>query len=289
MADSHHAAPLPSLAVTGSTGYLGGRVARHLTDAHHTVRLLARDPARAPQLPGAEPVLSRYANDADTRSSLHGVSTLFMVSASESADRLDQHRALIDAAAQSGVEHIVYTSFYGAAPDAVFTLARDHWATEQHIIASGMTYTFLRDNFYIDVLPGFVGDDGIIRGPAGTGTVAAVARADIARVAATILSDPAPHANKTYNLTGPESLTMTEIAAVLTRHTGRSVTFHDETIEEAYESRRRWPAPQWQYDAWVSTYSAIAEGELAVVTDDIAAITGQPPLTLAQFLQRERE
>lgn len=133
MTDATHAAPLPPLAVTGSTGYLGGLVARHLTDAHLPVRLLARDPARAPRLPGAEAVLSSYADDPETRSSLAGVRTLFMVSASESADRLQQHRALIDAAAAAGVERIVYTSFYGAAPDATFTLARDHWTTEQRV------------------------------------------------------------------------------------------------------------------------------------------------------------
>ena len=69
----------------------------------------------------------------------------------------------------------MYTSFFGAAADAVFTLARDDRTTEQHIVAPGMTYTFLRDNFYIAVLPSFVGEDGVIRGPAGEGEVAAVA------------------------------------------------------------------------------------------------------------------
>ncbi len=276
---------LPTLAVTGSTGYLGGQVARHLADAGLPVRLLARNPARAPHLPGAHAVVSRYANDDETRRSLDGVRTLFMVSASESADRLEQHRAFVDAAAAAGVEHVVYTSFYGAARDAVFTLARDHWATEQHIASSGMAYTFLRDNFYMDVLPFFAGEDGIIRGPAGTGKVAAVARADIVRVAATILSDPPPHANRTYNLTGPQSLTMTEIAATLSQHAANPVTFHNETIDEAYESRQRWPAPQWQYDAWVSTYTAMAEGELEGVTHDIETITGQPAITFDQYLR----
>ncbi len=276
---------LPTLAVTGSTGYLGGQVARHLADAGLPVRLLARNPARAPHLPGAHAVVSRYANDDETRRSLDGVRPLFMVSASESADRLEQHRAFVDAAAAAGVEHVVYTSFYGAARDAVFTLARDHWATEQHIASSGMAYTFLRDNFYMDVLPFFAGEDGIIRGPAGTGKVAAVARADIVRVAATILSDPPPHANRTYNLTGPQSLTMTEIAATLSQHAANPVTFHNETIDEAYESRQRWPAPQWQYDAWVSTYTAMAEGELEGVTHDIETITGQPAITFDQYLR----
>ena len=279
---------LPSLAVTGSTGYLGGLVARHLADENLAVRLLARDPARAPRLPGAVAVMSRYADDAETRSSLQGVRAVFMVSASESADRVQQHRAFIDAAAAAGVTHIVYTSFFGAAADAVFTLARDDRTTEQHIVAPGMTYTFLRDNFYIDVLPSFVGEDGVIRGPAGEGKVAAVARTDVARAAADVLSHPEAHENTTYDLTGPEALTMTEVAAILTKHTGRPSTFHNATIPEAYESRRRWEAPPWQYDAWVSTYTAIAEGELVPATDDIETITGRRPLTVAQFLRLEQ-
>ena len=94
-----------------------------------------------------------------------------MVSAAESADRLDQHRTFIDAAAEAGVRHIVYTSFLGAAPDATFTLARDHWVTEEHIRASGLAFTFLRDSFYLDFLPALAGEDGVIRGPAGDGLV----------------------------------------------------------------------------------------------------------------------
>jgi uncharacterized protein YbjT (DUF2867 family) len=98
---------------------------------------------------------------------LHGVDVLFMVSASESADRREQHRTFVDAAAAAGVRHVVYTSFLGAAPDATFTLARDHWATEEHLRASGMAFTFLRDSLYLDFLPALAGPDGVIRGPAG--------------------------------------------------------------------------------------------------------------------------
>ena len=94
-----------------------------------------------------------YADRADAVRALEGVSTLFMVSGSESADRRDQHLAFVDAAAEAGVRHVVYTSFFGAAPDATFTLARDHYATEEHIKASGMGWTFLRDNLYLDVIP----------------------------------------------------------------------------------------------------------------------------------------
>ncbi|WP_278256402.1 DUF1304 family protein [Nocardioides convexus] len=115
--------------------------------------------------------------------------------------------------------------------------------------------------FYLDFLPDLVGEDGVIRGPAGDGRVSAVTRADIARSAVEVLTDPSAHRDATYDLTGPEALSFAEVAALLTEHTGRTVTYHDESVEEAYASRLRWPAPQWQYDAWVSTYTAIAAGE----------------------------
>ena len=180
-------ADLPTLAVTGSTGALGGMVARLVADAGVPQRLLARDPGRAPDLAGAVPVRCAFADvPADA---LDGVEVLLMVSASESADRLDQHRAFVDAAARAGVRHLVYTSFVGAAADSVFTLGRDHYATEEHARALGLQHTFLRDNFYLDFLPMMVGDDGVLRGPAGEGRVAAVARADVARAAAAVLLD----------------------------------------------------------------------------------------------------
>jgi NAD(P)H dehydrogenase (quinone) len=274
----------PSLAITGSTGHLGGIVARQLSSEGIALRLLSRNPQNAPRLPGAVAVQSSYADDDAARASLAGVDVLLMVSGSESADRVDQHRAFIDAAASAGVGHIVYTSFAGAARDAIFTLARDHWATEQHILASGIPHTFLRNNMYIDVLPAFVGQDDVLRGPAGDGRLAAVARADVARVAAAVLSDPSTHADATYTLTGPEALTLNAIAHILSEASGRSVTFYDETVEEAYASRRAWEAPQWQYDAWVSTYTAIAAGQLAGITDDVRTITGKEPESLRHHM-----
>jgi uncharacterized protein YbjT (DUF2867 family) len=275
---------LPTLAVTGSTGALGGLVAADLAARGIRQRLLARTPERAPRLDGAVAVPFSYADEAASTAALEGVRTLFMVSGEESADRLEQHRTFIDAAVAANVEHIVYTSFFGAAPDSTFTLGRDHWATEEHIRASGLRFTLLRDNFYADFLPDLVGEDGVIRGPAGSGRVAAVARADVARVAVAALTAPEQHLDATYELTGPEAPTLAEVAAILSEQTGRNIRFHDESIEEAYESRRRWEAPQWQYDAWVSTYTAIAAGELDGLTDDVERLTGRKPLGLRDLL-----
>jgi uncharacterized protein YbjT (DUF2867 family) len=225
-----------------------------------------------------------YMDSVQAKGALDGVQTLFMVSAAEAEDRLQQHYAFVDAAMAAGVQHIVYTSFFGAAPDSTFTLGRDHYATEEWIRATGMDYTFLRDNFYLDFLPLLAGGDGVIRGPAGDGVMAAVARADIARSAVTVLRDPALHVGRTYDLTGPEDISLAQAAELLTAGTGRTITFHDETLEEAYASRASYGAPPWQVDAWVSTYTAISAGELAGPTSAVHELTGREPLGLAQFL-----
>jgi NAD(P)H dehydrogenase (quinone) len=279
--------PQPTqLAVTGSTGRLGGRVARLLASGGVAQRLVVRDPSRAPTLPGCTVAVAEYDDAAAVRAALAGASTVFMVSGAEHPDRVAQHRCFIDAARAAGVEHIVYTSFYGAAPDATFTLARDHWATEEHLRASGLAYTILRDNLYADFLPLMVDEHGVIRGPAGTGRVAAVATDDIADVAAAVLRQPSGHAGAAYDLTGPESLTLAEAAEILSRATGRRVTYEAETVPEAYASRERYGAPKWQVDAWVSTYTAIASGELATATDQVAKLAGHPATSLAELLRR---
>lgn len=270
------------LAITGSTGAIGGRVARALSDL--SPRLVVRDPSHAPDL-GGDVRVCEYADHNAAVAALEGVDTLFMVSAAEAVDRRQQHRTFIQAAADAGVGHVVYTSFAGAAPDATFTLGRDHHAAEEAIRETGMGFTFLRDNFYADLVPHFADRRGVIRGPAGDGRVAVVARADIADVAVAVLREPARHAGATYLLSGPEALTMSEIAARASAVLGRTLRFEDQTVEGAYASRRAaYGAEDWQLDAWVSTYTAIADGSVAQVTDDVRRVTGHTARTLEQAL-----
>lgn len=276
----------PAVAVTGATGRLGGRVARRLSAAGVAQRLVVRDAARAPDLPGASVAVAEYGDAQAGRAALAGVETLFMVSASESPDRAAEHRTFVDAAVAVGVERIVYISFYGAAPDATFAHARLHWETEEYLRSAGLATVMLRDNLYLDFLPALMGEDDVIRGPAGDGRVSAVAQDDIADAAAAVLRDPADHDGKVYDLTGPEELTMTEIAAILSAHLGRQVRYVDETLEEAYASRARYGAPDWEVDAWVSTYTAVAAGEMAGVSPDVAELSGHLATTLAELLAR---
>ena len=275
------------IAVTGATGFIGGAVAGNLAADGTPLRLVVRDLSRAPELERAVAVQTTYADREASLAALDGVETLLMISAAENEHRLMEHLTFIEAAGDAGVKHIVYTSFIGAAPDSTFTLGRDHFATEQAIVASGMSYTILRDNFYADFMPLMAGDDHVLRGPAGDGLAALVTRSDVARVAATVLSDVAAHHNVTYELTGPMALTLTEVASIISEATGDDYLFHNESIEEAYNSRKQWNAPPWQVDAWVSTYTAIANGDMRHVSTDVESITGRPAETLAGFLSRD--
>jgi uncharacterized protein YbjT (DUF2867 family) len=184
----------------------------------------------------------------------------------------------------AGATRIVYLSWINARPASVFTLARDHYATEQHIRSTGLAFTFLRMALYIDFIPNMVSPDGIIAGPAGDGRVAAVHRDDVADSAVGALLDER-HVGQTYDLTGPEAFTLTEAAAVLSRITGKAIHFHNETLDEAYASREKYGAPKFEVDGWVTTYSGIAAGEVAAVSDDVRLLAGHAPVSLEEYVE----
>ena len=230
------------IGITGVTGKLGSYVADLIAQKGIASVHLARSPERATVYASAEIRKMVYSNTLEVVEALKGIDILLMVSARENPERVKEHKDFLDAAKLAGVEHIVYTSFYGA-------------------------------------------DEKAIRGPAGRGRVSAVARKDTSRVAAEILLNPKEWKNQSLNLTGPEDLSMQEIVALLSKETSNAITYVDESIEEAYESRKKWPAQTWEYDAWVSTYTAIKAGEQAGVSTDIEKVLGHPASSLSDILR----
>ncbi len=275
------------IGITGSTGQLGGRIANRLAALGQHQRLLVRNPARAPQLPGAEIAQASYEDKPSMRAALNGVQMLLLVSGYERG-RLEQHYSAIDAAVAAGVERIVYTSFLSAAPQATFTHAREHYLTEQRIRSAGLRYTFLRPSFYLDKAPGWISSEGFIRGPAGNGTIAWVSRDDLADVAVAVLTSPG-HEGASYDITGPHALTLTEAAEQFSRITGLPASYQPETLEEARASRARYNPSEWELDAWVSTYVAIATGEMSVVSHTVQALTGHAPQSFVDYIQQHPE
>jgi NAD(P)H dehydrogenase (quinone) len=284
------------IAVTGATGSLGGRVAARLAAAGDVpLRLVVRDAARAPRLPGAEvrETPGGYADPAGLTAALAGVHTLYLVSAAEAEDRLRQHLDAVDAAVAAGVQRIVYTSFVRARPDAVFTLVRQHAATEDAIRATGVRSTFLRSSMYADFVPFFAtAENGtaVIAAPAGQGRTGFVSRDDLADVAAAVLLDDSTTLDgQALEVTGPEALSMAEAAAVLADVTGRPAAYREQTVEEAWATRRPSGHPDWEIEGWVTSYLAIAAGELSAVTDVVPRLAGHPARTVADHLRAHPE
>ena len=277
---------MPKIAVTGVTGNLGGMVSRLCKKNGIEVRNLARNVEKAKKLGFSNVFKSSYDKSEDTVKSLEGIEVLFMVSGSENPNRVQQHKDFIDAAKVAGVSHIIYLSFYNASKNSIFTLGRDHYATEEYIKENGFKYTFLRDNFYVDFFVDLCREYGEIKGPAGNGKVSAVVRSDVSEVAAKILENLGKWENQTLNMTGPEELSMDEIVKAVSEYFGKEIKYIEETVEEAYESRKIWKAEQWEYDSWVSTYTAIAENEQSGISNDIEKVLGRKATSLAEYLEK---
>ena len=253
------------------------------------------------------------------RRALTGVRVLFLVSARDrfgvnhlcvqnhlpipSYDRVQQHRAAVDAAVAAGVQHIVYLSIINAAADATFILARDHFYTEQHIRASGLPFTFLRTSLYTDNVPQYVSVDNVIRAPTGDGRVAWVTRDDIADVAVAVMTSPG-HAGCTYEVTGPEALSMAETAERLSAFAKKTIVYQAQTPEEArarrttsrlekFDAERRnitgHGLDEYEVEVFVTHFLQIAKGDMSRVSATVPILTGHPAQSLGEYLERHPE
>jgi NAD(P)H dehydrogenase (quinone) len=307
-------------AITGANGQLGSRVAADLARLGLSQRLIVRDPERALHLPGAEIVpVPSYGDETGMRRALAGIDRLFLVSARDrfgvahisaknhlpppAYDRIEQHRAAIDAAVDAGVQHIIYLSVINAASDAVFILARDHYQTEEYIRTKSVPFTFLRAGLYTDNVPQCVSADDVIRAPAGNGRSAWVTRDDIANVAVSVLTGTG-HEGHTYDMTGPEALTMAETAECLSMAIGRRITYREQAPEEARSTRstsrlEKFEAERkiltghglddYEVEVFVTHFLQIASGDLSKISRTVPDLTGQPAQSLAEYLHRHPE
>jgi NAD(P)H dehydrogenase (quinone) len=308
------------LAIMGAAGEIGGRVSARLAKLGLAQRLIVRDPSRAPSLPGAEVwPASSYGDVVAIGQALSGIKTLFLISAdvlmgvirksaekgipTPAYDRLQQHTAAVAAAAAVGVQRIVYLSFLSAAADATFILARSHFHTEEYIRSTGVPFTFLRQGLYMDKVPLHVSVDGVIRGPAGEGRSAWVARDDVADVAVAVITESG-HDGRTYDVSGPEALTLAETAERLSSVTGRKITYQAQTPHEARTLRNASRLDEWEanrqavtghgitdheVEVWISHYLQMATGEAAIVSDTVPRLTGHEAISLSEYLMKHPE
>jgi len=271
--------------ITGASGRIGRRVAELLAGAGYRLRLMTRNADRAPHLPASEIVRGDYSDHASLAAVFAGVNKALIVSAAgEPGKRALQHRNAFEAAARARVDYVVYLSLQGAGLESKYPYSRDHFLSERFLAETRVPHTVLRDAFYIDM---FLKEDtfepaGIMRGPAAQGQGAFVSREDVAQTTAAVLRT---QPEGIYDVTGPEALPLTDVAARFSSLSGHQLRYEDEpadTMRARLQSQKLQP---WQIDLATGWFEAIAAGELRRVSDTVRRFTGTSPLSMEDYFR----
>ncbi len=272
------------IVVTGATGRVGGLVAHRLESAGHPMRLLVRDPRRAPSINGAQVLAADYGNPEQLAAGLQKGDRVFMVSLWIGGDtRLDLHRSFIEAAARGDVAQLVYLSFVNAGPNAIFSHAREHGATEEMLRTSGVPWTAIRNSMYADDIPGWFDPDGVAREPGDDARMSFSYRPELADVIAAVLSKPG-HEGRIYNITTPDSASMRELAQIASQVTGENYRYEPISDDAWIERWKAQGRPDWAIEAGQTSYQALRAGELDVVSDDYEKVIGRNAATIAEVI-----
>jgi NAD(P)H dehydrogenase (quinone) len=279
------------IAITGANGNLGRLVVKGLLRSLPADQIVAtvRDVGRADDLRalGVQVREADYDRPETLAKALEGVDKLLLVSAVQPGKRLAQHMAVIDAARQAGVRLIAYTSILRA-DSSRLVLAAEHKATEQYLKDSGMDFLLLRNGWYLEndtgALAGVVAMGKVI-GSARQGRLASASRADFADAAVAVLTQPG-HANKTYELAGDQSFSMSEFAEEVSKQAGRPVVYEDLPAGDFAAALANFGLPQMFVDVVVDASVRTSEGELDSSSHDLSALIGRPTTPLSDAIKQ---
>lgn len=272
--------------VTGATGNVGAELVKKLSAGGHAVRAFVRSRTGAAgiALPGTELIEGDFTRPETCLRALAGVERLFLLVPS-SAEVEQRQRNFVDAAKQTGVRHIVKLSQLGANERSAARFTRYHGAVENYIRESGIAYTFLRPNLFMQGLLNFraaISSQGAFYASAGNAKVSLVDVRDIASVAAEALTKSG-HEGKTYDITGPEALTHSEMADQLSKATGKLIQYIEVPAEVLRQALLGFGMPAWQADGLLEDYEQYRRGEAAIVTSTVHDVTGSEPTSFSQF------
>lgn len=285
---------MSKILVTGASGQLGSLVIKHLIETQNIpasdIIAATRDPAKLSDLAakGIEVRKADFDDAASLETAFAGVDRLAIISTDALAvpgQRQTQHKAAVAAAVKAGVKHLVYTSMPNPDKSRV-TFAPDHLASEQAVTASGISYTILRNAWYMDnymmSLPHNL-QTGQWFSASGDGKISNISRDDCAKALAAVLAGDATE-SATYTLTSEQSLTIPEVAAVVTEVTGKPLAVIAVTDEQLAGGLTGAGLPPFVVDMLVSADANVRDGNFDLVTDDFQTLTGAAPQTLKAFL-----
>jgi len=283
--------------VTGATGHFGiatlqALLAKGIPAQQLTALVRNETAATEYSNQGFNTAIADYDDYASLVAAFTGIEKLLFISGSDIVKRLAQHENVIRAAKEAGVQHVVYTSFQRkneTETSPLWIVAQSHIQTERWLAESGMAYTILKNNLYMDFLPGFIGENvlesGVLYVPAGQGKVGAVLRSDMAEAAAAILATP-NHEGKTYDFTNTQALSYEEIAITIAAVSGRKINYISPSEVDYKTVLSHHGVPEDVIGIFSSFAIAQAQGELDTESQDLVKLLGRQPLSIVDFLKQ---
>lgn len=278
--------------ITGANGHMGRATIDFLLKKKPGINLraLARSEEKGAGIKGEGVELSvgDYFNYDSLTKAMKGIDTLLFISSGDVVKRVPQHENVLKAAKESGVKHIIYTSVLKPTMDTKFTAGIDHAVTEKMILDSGIDYTFMRNTFYLDFLPGFLGkpvETGAIYYSAGDKKISYALRDEMAEANAAILADPKIHRNKAYKINSSELYSFSEIAKVLSEITGKEINYIDIPVNELVKNVVTAGVPEGYAKVLGTIAEAVRAGELESDSKDLETLIGRKPVSIKEFLK----
>ena len=278
------------IAITGATGQLGQHVIANLLNTTAAAQLVAvvRNPAKAAALSqqGVSVRQADYGDETALTQALQGVEKLLIISSSEVGQRAPQHRNIIKAAKAAGVKFIAYTSLLHA-DTSPLGLAVEHIETEKMLADSGIPYALLRNGWYTEnylaSAPAAL-EHGVFIGAAGEGKIASATRADYAAAAALVMTEDG-HAGKVYELAGDNGWTLSELAAELTKQSGKNVVYQNLGQADFAAALKSVGLPAGLADMLADSDIGAAKGGLFDDSHTLSTLIGRPTTSLADSVK----
>jgi uncharacterized protein YbjT (DUF2867 family) len=273
--------------LTGVTGKTGGETAKQLLAKGVKIRAIVRNPAKAEDLKaaGVELVVGDIGDAAVVRQALQGVEKAMLVLPNGKTQQANEQQ-FTDLAKAAGVKHLVKMSSMEAVPHAETPIPQAHWAVEEHIRASGIPWTMVKPNFFMQNLlasANSIKTQKKFSLPMGEGTTGMADIRDIAAVCVEVLTGQG-HAGKSYEITGPEVLTFHDVAARFSEVLGEKIEYVPMPMDQ-FRTRMTGVLEPWHLDAVCGLFREIAEIGLDHTTDTFRQLMGREPRSVTQFVR----
>ncbi len=275
--------------VTGASGNVGRAVIDCLRTCKVPFRIGSRTANSVIYQDGIEIVPFDFLQENTFQSAVHGCNAVFLLRPPAISNMHETLNLFLDVSRSQGIQHVVFVSVAGAANNPIVP----HHAVEQHLRQGSKGWTILRPNFFAQNLGDAYRDDIVkddrIFVPAGAGRVAFIDVRDIAKVAVNILIDPIPHQEKTYTLSGSESLSFTNVASILSKEMGRMIVYQPASILGYFSHLLRLKMPMEQILVQTILHIGLRFGQAETIDDTLAKLLGHPPSTLYNYIHDYRE